>query len=135
VSTTITTTTTTTTGHGIDGAQYVYDTGNGAPRMAPVGSAGAAFDQARFASKSSSSSSSSYLASGSGGQPGSYDGASTPVFGLDGTKLSDASATSPARTSDGGPLQVPALVAVIALAGVLAALVRTHQAHRAATKR
>jgi len=99
VSTTITTTTTTTTGHGIDGAQYVYDTGNGAPRMAPVGSAGAAFDQARFASKSSSSSSSSYLASGSGGQPGSYDGASTPVFGLDGTKLSDASATSPARTS------------------------------------
>jgi hypothetical protein len=133
--TTTTTTTTTTPGQGIDGAQYVYDTGNGAPKMAPVGSAGAAFDQARFASKNSSSSSSSYLASGSGGQPGSYDGASTPVFGLDGTKLSDASATSPARTDDGGPLQVPALVAVIALAGVLAALFRTHQAHRAATKR
>jgi hypothetical protein len=133
---TTTTTTTTTTLQGIAGTQYTYDTGNGAPQMAPVGAASAAFDQKSF-SNGSSGSYGANLASGSGGQPGSYDGASVPVFGLDGTKLADASATSPAQNADSSrnALSVPALLAVVALAGVGAALVRTHQARRAATRR
>jgi hypothetical protein len=129
---TVTTTTTTTTlGKGINGTQYVYDTGTGAPRLAPAGLAGAAFDPARFAKSSTSSSS---AAGGSGGQPGSYDGAAVSVFDLDGSKLADAGATSPAGDGNSSPLSVPALIAVLALAGVLAALVRTNQARRGATR-
>jgi hypothetical protein len=126
---------------GIDGTQYAYNTGAGAPRMAPVDTAAAAaFDPARF-STSSSRSYGAYLASGSGGVPGSYDGAFVPVFGqlagLDGSKLDDAGASRPAPSADpnGSTLSVPALVALVAQVGVFAALVRTHQAHRATTRR
>src|SRR5215204_4728291 len=72
---------------------------------------------------------------GSGGLPGSYDGASVPVFGqltgLDGSGLDDQSAAQ-STAADGGPdaqtLPAAALAAVVALAAVTAALVRTHQA-------
>jgi hypothetical protein len=136
VVTTTTTTTTTSGAQGVDGEQYAYDTGAGAPKMAPADKAAAtAFDPSRFA-KSGSSSYGAYLAGGSGGIPGSYDGASVPVFGqlagLDGSTLDDAASTTtrPASSSSSA-LPVPALIAVVALAGVVAALVRTHQANRA----
>ena len=133
---TTTTTTTTSGAQGIDGEQYAYNTGAGAPQMAPADKAASAFDPARFA-KSGSSSYGAYLAGGSGGIPGSYDGASVPVFGhlagLDGSALDNASASTTTRPAavSGSRLSVPALIAVVALAGVLTALVRTHQAKRA----
>lgn len=124
--TSITTTTTTTTLHGIDGSLYAYDTGNGAPQLAPEGAGSAAFQSSRV---SGSDSSSQFLAGGAGGVPGVSDSSSTAVYGLDGTRLSDASAQSPAR--NGSALTIPALVAVVCLAGAFAALVRTAQRRRA----
>lgn len=133
----VTTTTTTTTGaQGVGGDQYTYESAAGAPRMAPAGKAASAFDSTRFA-KSGSSSYGADLAGGSGGIPGSYDGASVsafgPLSGLDGTKLADASASTRTRpaASSSSSLPVPALLALVALAGVFAALIRTHQARRA----
>ncbi|MCU1616932.1 MAG: exported protein of unknown function [Frankiales bacterium] len=125
VTTTTTTTTTTTLLQGIGGAQYEYLSGLGAPRMAPTGSAGAAFDQRLLTSSSSSSSTAS---DGSGGTPGRSTSASVPVYALD-----TAGATSPAPRP-GSPLSVPALVAVVVLAGSAVALVRVQQARRAATR-
>jgi hypothetical protein len=124
-----TTTTTTTTISGIPGNTYAYNTGGGAPQMSPSDSvAAAAFDPSR-----SFSSGQGGGGSGSGGQPGGYDGASVPVFGqlagLNGSTLNEDSAqraASPAQT-----LPAAALAAVVALAAVTAALVRTHQAQRA----
>jgi hypothetical protein len=124
--TTITTTTTTTTLHGIDGSLYAYDTGNGAPQLAPEGAGSAAFDSSRVSGNDSSA---RFLAGGAGGIPGVSDSGSSGVYGLDGTKLADASAQSPARS--GSPLTIPALVAVVCLAGAFAALVRTAQRRRA----
>jgi hypothetical protein len=125
--TTITTTTTTTTLHGIDGSLYAYDTGNDAPQLEPVGGGAAAFDSNRASGDDSSA---RFLAGGAGGVPGVSDSASSAVYGLDGTRLDDASAQSPAR--DGHPaLSVPALLAVLCLAGASVVLVRTAQARRA----
>lgn len=121
-----TTTTTTTTVHGIDGSLYAYDTGNGAPQLAPEGAGSAAFDSSRVSSDDSSA---RFLAGGAGGIPGVSDSGSSGVYGLDGTKLADASAQSPVRS--GSPLTIPALVAVVCLAGAFAALVRTAQRRRA----
>jgi hypothetical protein len=124
--TTITTTTTTTTVHGIDGSLYAYDTGNGAPQLAPEGAGSAAFDSSRVSGDDSSA---RFLAGGAGGIPGVSDSGSAGVYGLDGTKLADASAQSPTRS--GSALTIPALVAVACLAGAFAALVRTAQRRRA----
>jgi hypothetical protein len=138
---TITTTTTTgTTAQSIPGTQYTYDTGAGAPQMAPVDTAAAAaFDPSRFSlpSQGSGSATGSSSAGGAGGVAGQYDGASVPVFGqlagLNGSDLAEADSTAAAPGSASAPaLPVPALAAVVALAAVTAALVRTHQAHRAA---
>jgi hypothetical protein len=138
---TITTTTTTgTTPQSIPGTQYAYDTGAGAPQMAPVDTAAAAaFDPSGFSlpSQSRGTSTGSSNPGGAGGLAGQYDGASVPVFGqlsgLNGTDLAEADSTATAPGSASAPaLPVPALAAVVALAAVTAALVRTHQAHRAA---
>jgi hypothetical protein len=138
---TTTTTTTGTTPQGVSGTQYTYDTGAGAPQMAPVGTAaGAAFDPSQFAVPGRSGGTAdpaSGTRTGGGGVAGQYDGASVPVFGqvagLNGTDVQEADATAATPGSAAAPaLPVPALAAVVALAAVTAALVRTHQAHRAA---
>ncbi|MEI4271624.1 hypothetical protein TEK04_07790 [Klenkia sp. LSe6-5] len=122
-----------------DGTGYAYSVPESGGQLAPVDtSAAAAFDPSRFVTSDAASSA---RAAGGGGGPGSYDGASVPVFGqlagLNGATLpgsgdgvevaSDSSASTPDPA-----LSVPALAAVIALAGVTAALVRTHLAQRAA---
>lgn len=122
------------------GKQYVYETGAG-PQLTPdAGSAAAAFDPARFASSQGASSGSASGSSGSGGAPGSYDGASVPVFGqlagLNSPALGEESADEVAAgRSDAPALPAAALAAVVALAAVFAALIRTHQAHRASPGR
>jgi hypothetical protein len=122
---TITTTTTTTIQHGIDGSLYAYDTGNGAPQLEPQGAGSAAFSSGRV---SGGDSSGRFPAGGAGGNAGTSDGASAPVYGLDGVQLTNDSATSAAPRP---ALSLPALIAVVCLAGVAAALVRTAQARRA----
>lgn len=122
---------------GIDGSLYAYQVPNGIPQMAPQGHAAPAFDPSRLTGGSSSAGSSGYAPGGSGGQAGTVDGASVPVFGesgsLGGANLADASAQrSSGSGSQGSALPVPALVAIVAMVGVVAALVRTHQARRAA---
>ncbi|WP_448626277.1 hypothetical protein [Geodermatophilus sp. URMC 64] len=125
----------------IPGTQYTYDTGSGAPQMAPVDTAAAAaFDPARFYVPGRSTGSPDRFAGsgmGAGGVTGNYDGATVPVFGqlagLDGSDLEEAdSAVAAPGAASGAGLPVPALAAVVALAAVTAALVRTQQAHRAA---
>ena len=137
---TTTTTTTTTTGtYGTPpGNQYTYNTGVGAPRMSASDlGAAAAFDPARyFVPGSSLGGADRAAAGGSGGQVGSYDGASVPVFGqlagLDGSSLDEESSAQDAAALSGSTPALPAaaLAAVVALAAVTAALVRTHQASR-----
>lgn len=122
-----------------DGTPYAYGLPGSGGQLAPVDtSAAAAFDPSRFVPTSASSS-----GSGGGGVAGSYDGASVPVFGqlagLNGSNLpssgGDVEVASDSRASSPDPaLSVPALAAVIALAGVTAALVRMHLAQRAATR-
>jgi hypothetical protein len=120
---------------GIPGDAYTYNTGRGAPQMSP-GSAIAAsgFDASRYVALSDGApgsgpagSAGSAGSGGSGGQPGSYDGAPAPAFGLNGTRLSEDGAQR-----GGAPATLPgaALAAVIALAAVTSALVRTHRAAR-----
>jgi hypothetical protein len=126
---------------GIDGSPYTYETGGIGTQLSPAGVAAAsAFDPSRLAATGSGSGTSgrggSGASTGSGGVAGGYDGASVPVFGqlagINGSGLDDqsaqrnASSSTPAQT-----LPAAALAAVIALAAVTAALVRTHQAARA----
>src|SRR3954466_4129650 len=99
---TTTTTTTGTTPQSVPGPQYAYDTGAGAPQMAPVDTAAAAaFDPSRFAlAPQDAGTAGRSSAGGSGGVPGQYDGATVPVFGqlagLNGTDLAEAdSAAAP----------------------------------------
>jgi hypothetical protein len=122
----------------IDGDIYTYGDG-AAPQGGALGSGAApAFDPGRFSASSGSADgpSAGSGAGGSGGLAGSYDGASVPVFGqlagVDGSTLdarSAAQSTPPAQS-----LPASALAAVIALATVTAALVRTHQAGRTTEK-
>ncbi|MEI4279927.1 hypothetical protein [Klenkia terrae] len=124
-----------------DGTGYTYGLPGSAGQLAPLDtSAAAAFDPSRFVFSDAASSAGG---SGGGGVPGSYDGASVPVFGqlagLDGSSLSgsgdDVEIASDSSASTPDPaLSVPALAAVIALAGVTAALVRTHLGQRAASR-
>jgi hypothetical protein len=126
---------------GISGSPYEYGVG-APPQVVPVGpGAAAAFDASRFfvaaggEGGSGGSGSGVGSGSGSGGLPGSYDGASVPVFGqlagLDSASL-DQQAADEAATGRGAGQTLPAaaLVAVVALAAVTAALVRTHLAAR-----
>jgi hypothetical protein len=118
-----------------DGTDWQYDNAAG-PRMSPTDrAAAAAFDPARFFVPGQSLGGADR--GGSGGVPGSYDGASVPVFGqlagLDGSALDEESASQTAASQSGTAPALPAaaLAAVVALATVTAALVRTHQAARA----
>jgi hypothetical protein len=123
------------------GPAYQYDT-SANPGLSPADmGAAAAFDPSRYAAFSGGESGSlrgfgSGANSGSGGAPGSYDGASVPVFGqlagLDGSTLDEESAEQVAGSRSGPAPALPAaaLAAVVALAAVTAALVRTHQASR-----
>jgi hypothetical protein len=121
----------------LPGDPYAYNTGAGTPRLSPADiAAAAAFDPARYYVPGQSLGGADRA--GSGGAPGSYDGASVPVFGqlagLDSAAL-DQEGTGAATASDSSPagqtLPAAALAAVVALAAVTAALVRTHQASRA----
>ncbi|MGY1731444.1 hypothetical protein ACI798_07975 [Geodermatophilus sp. SYSU D01045] len=124
---------------GIDGDAYSYDLGGGAARMAPSGGGSAAFDPSRLPGAGSPSGAASGPGGGgtdgSGGVAGSYDGAAVPVSGglggLDGGALEEESSTVSADGASPGPaLPFAALVAVVALAGSTAALVRTSRAAR-----
>ena len=126
---------------GIPGNVYAYNTGSNAPQLRPGDTvAASAFDPARYFGSSGSSNAAGTVGSGgsngSGGRPGSYDGASVPVFGLlaglDGTKLSEDGAQRSASGAAAQTLPAAALAAVVALAAVTAALVRPHPAARAA---
>ncbi|WP_164704573.1 hypothetical protein [Blastococcus litoris] len=121
------------------GDPYAYDVGGSAPRMSPSDIvAAAAFDPSRyFVPGQSLGGSDRAGAGGAGGVPGSYDGASVPVFGqlagLDGAALEEGDAVTEAASESTPAQALPAaaLAAVVALAAVTAALVRTHQASRA----
>jgi hypothetical protein len=124
--------------NGYNGSPYEYDV-QAPQQVIPVNAAAAsAFDPSRFfvpgQSVGNPDGAGSGPAGGTGGQPGSYDGASVPVFGQLaglGDDLDQQSATEDAASS--GPAQTlpaAALVAVIALAAVTAALIRTHQVAR-----
>lgn len=129
--------------NGVAGTPYEYKV-NG-PQVVPVNAAAAAaFDPSRYYVPGQSigtpdgSGAGSLLGSlaGAGGQPGSYDGASVPIFGqlagLDNASL-DQQAAERAADANGAAQTLPmaALVAVVALATVTAALVRIHQGARA----
>jgi hypothetical protein len=124
----------------IDADQYTYGSGAAAPGAAATDTAAAAaFDASRFAVPSGSIGSGGGGASaGGGGLPGRYDGASVPVFGqlagIDGDQLDEEDAGEELATSGSTAQTLPAaaLAAVVALASVTAALVRTHQAQRPA---
>ena len=131
-----TTTTTTTTINGIPGDVYAYNTGSGAPQLAPEAAGVAAgFDPSRYFGSGSGTSGS---ATGSGGRPGSDDGASVPVFGqlagLDGSRLNTDGSQKAASASAVTTLPVAALAALVALVAATAALVRTHQAARSTSR-
>ncbi|NEK84931.1 hypothetical protein GCU60_04020 [Blastococcus saxobsidens] len=121
------------------GNAYEYPLGGGLEMGPGLRSAIAAFDPARFGAASggfaAADRAGAGTGSGSGGVAGSYDGASVPVFGqlagLDGTTLDEESAET-VSASEARPVTLPAaaLAAVVALAAVTAALVRTHQAAR-----
>jgi hypothetical protein len=127
----------------VPGDHYQYDTGP-SPRLSPAArGAAAAFDPSRYAAPGSSADGAgpgSGGSGGSGGAPGSYDGASVPVFGqlagLD-TAAQEQNGVVDAAVSrsDVPALPAAALAAVLALATVTAALVRTHQAHRGSPAR
>jgi hypothetical protein len=117
------------------GTSYSYGTPTGTAQMVPTGDAGGAFDVSQFAVPGRG-----YVGttSGSGGVAGNYDGATVPTFGQlaglgrpladDGAGV-DVAADSADLSSPA--LSVPALLAVIALAGASSALVRSHRAQRA----
>jgi hypothetical protein len=124
------------------GDVYAYDTGLGAPRMAPSDIvAASAFDPSRYfvpgQSLGGADRAGSGGSGGSGGVAGSYDGASVPVFGqlagLDGASVEEGDPVAEAASGSSSAQTLPAaaLAAVVALAAVTAALIRTHQAARA----
>jgi hypothetical protein len=119
---------------GTPGDQYAYSTGWGAPRLSPSDVvAASAFDPARYGLPSRTPGGDDR--GGARGVPGSYDGASVPVFGqlagLDGAGLEGDDVSEAASESAPAPtLPAAALAAVVALVAVTAALVRTQQAAR-----
>jgi len=124
---------------GAPGDVYTYDTGTGGPRMTPSDIvAASAFDPSRYFVPGRSLGGADRAGSGgAGGAPGSYDGASVPVFGqlagLDDAALEEGDSVDEAASQSAAAQTLPAaaLAAVVALAAVTAALVRTHQASRA----
>jgi hypothetical protein len=126
---------------GYDGSPYQYEV-DAPQQLIPANSAAAAaFDPSRYFVPGESVGSADRAGAGggggAGGQPGTYDGASVPLFGqlagLDDPTLDEQAATDDAAGAGRAPtLPIAALVAVVALATVFAALIRTHQVARAA---
>ena len=121
---------------GYAGSPSEYDV-DAPQQVVPVdAAAAAAFDPSRYSVSGESGGGPDRAGSGgAGGQPGGYDGASVPVFGqlsgLDDASLDQqAGADRAADQGAGRTLPAAALVAVIALATVTAALVRTHSLAR-----
>jgi hypothetical protein len=129
---------------GYNGSPYQYNV-DAPQQVVPVdAAAAAAFDPARFfvpgesvgnPDSADSGAGSGGAGGGSGGQPGGYDGATVPVFGqlagLDDASFDEQAAQDAADSPTAGQtLPAAALVAVVALAAVTAALVRTHQMTR-----
>jgi len=118
----------------IGGDTYSYGSAAGAAQLSPTGTAAGALDPSRLAVPGSGG---SVADTGSGGVPGSYDGASVPGFGqLAGLGQLDQGGEDVEVAADSADLtapqlSVPALLAVLALAGVSSMLVRTHRAQRA----
>jgi hypothetical protein len=118
----------------VDGRDYSYGAPTGAAQLAPAGDAGGAFDSARFHVPGRGTVG---MDSGGGGVAGSYDGATVPTFGqlaglgnpLD-ESGEDVAVASDAASLPAAGLSVPALLAVIALAGTSSALVRARRAQR-----
>jgi hypothetical protein len=118
----------------VGGSTYSYGVPTGAAQLVPTGDAGSAFDAARFRVPGSGALG---TASGSGGVAGGYDGANVPTFGqlaglgnrLD--ESEDVAVASDAADLTEPQLSVPALLAVIALAGTSSALLRARRAQRA----
>jgi hypothetical protein len=124
---------------GYNGSPYEYNV-DAPQQVVPVdAAAAAAFDASRFFMPGQSvggldRAGSGSASGGAGGQPGSYDGASVPVFGqlagLGDASLDQATQEAADSRTAGQTLPAAALVAVVALAAVTAALVRTHQMAR-----
>jgi hypothetical protein len=118
----------------VGGHDYTYGAPTGAAQLAPTGDAGGAFDPSRFYVPGRGTVG---MDSGGGGLPGSYDGATVPTFGqlaglgnrLDENGEDVAVASDAASLAQPG-LTIPALLAVIALAGTSSALVRARRAQR-----
>jgi hypothetical protein len=118
----------------VGGSTYSYGVPTGAAQLVPTGDGGSAFDAARFRVPGSGALG---TASGSGGVAGGYDGANVPTFGqlaglgnrLD--ESEDVAVASDAADLTEPQLSVPALLAVIALAGTSSALLRARRAQRA----
>jgi hypothetical protein len=118
------------------GTGYSYGAPTGTAQMAPTGDAGGAFDVSQFSVPGRGHVGTT---SGSGGVAGNYDGATVPTFGrlagLGNPLAEDGAGVDVAADSadlSSPALSVPALLAVIALAGASSALVRSHRAQRAA---
>ena len=130
--------------NGYNGSIYAYDVDAPQQVIPANAAAAAAFDPSRYFAPGTSlggadragSGSGAAAAGGSGGQAGSYDGASVPVFGqlagLNDASLDQQAATRNADSAAGQTLPAAALVAVVALAATAAALIRTHQMARSA---
>ncbi|MGY2001495.1 hypothetical protein [Blastococcus sp. SYSU DS1024] len=122
---------------GVPGDQYTYETGSGGAAQLAPGARGsaAAFDPSRFVVPGPAQAGADR--SGSGGVTGTYDGATVPVFGqlagLSSAEPDGEKAGQVVSASEAQPVALPAaaLAAVVALATVTAALVRTTQAARA----
>ena len=116
---------------GIPGDVYAYNTGDGAPQLAPAGAVAApGFDSSRYFGTSAGPSGSGSSTGGAGN-----GGISVPVYPQQGTKtvsgLTTDSAQRPAPT--GGPtFPAVALAAVLVLGAVTVGLVRTFRASRSA---
>ncbi len=127
---------------GYAGPQYVYPVAGAGPQLSPANLvAAAAFDPSRYYVPGSSLGGPDWAdagngsTSGSGAVTGSYDGASVPLFGqlagLDGNATDQGTQEAASTSTAGQTLPAAALAAVVAMAAVTAALVRTHQASRA----
>jgi len=125
-----------TTVAGIGGPTYSYGTTTSAAQLAPGTGAGTAFDG--IPGSAGSDAAGTGAETGSGGVAGGNDGADVPTFGRlaglaqpldeDGQPIDVA---SDAADLSAPGLSVPALLAVIALAGSSVALVRARRAQRA----
>ena len=121
---------------GVGGPTYAYGTTAAGAQLAPTGAAaGSVFDAERFAVPGRGAVG---MGSGSGGVAGGPDGSATPGYvqlaglagggpGAGGPAVAPEASSTPAA-----PLEGPALLAVLALAGACSVLLHTVRARRAA---